>query len=296
MVSIDEAFIDIKGTERLFGPPLELAKRLKKDIRDILILPCSIGIARTKVIALIVCDRSKPDGLLMVKPEQEKNFLFPLSVDVLPGIGPKTLKTLKNLNINTVKEFFNAPSWILATAMGKNHNIIKSFISGGDYKILPGMKSISQETTLVEDTKNVDLITSVFFELLESLCQRLREIGLGTRLCTLKIRFSDFKTITRRIRLSTNTNSHQFIYTLCRDILQDMLKENKRVRLIGISFSGLEHNGFQSSFFNNEDRLNCFNSGLDKVRSKFGFNSILPAKKFAAKSSIPTQFHSQSFF
>ncbi|MEO0142267.1 MAG: DNA polymerase IV [candidate division WOR-3 bacterium] len=288
MSSIDEAFVDIRGTERLFGPPLELAKKLKQVLRDCLKLPCSIGIARTKVIAKVVCDHSKPDGLLMIKPEEERDFLFPLPVDVLPGIGPKTFEVLKNLNINTVGEFFNTPDWILETAIGKNCLAIKSFISGGDYKILQSMKSMSQETTLIEDTKNLELITSVFYELLESLCQRLRENGLGARVSTLKVRFSDFKTITRRIRLPSSTNAQQVIYKICLPVLKDILRENKRVRLIGISLSGFEYNGFQPSiFFKDENRLVRLNYALDRTRLKFGFNAILPAKKFSVKPGIP---------
>lgn len=285
IASIDEAFIDIKGTERLLGTPLELAEKLKQEIRNCLKLPCSIGIARTKVIAKIVCDRSKPDGLLMITPEQEKNFLFLLPVDVLLGIGPKTFEVLKNLNINTVGEFFSAPDWVLKTAMGKHYLAIKSFVSGGDYKILHGMKSMSQETTLIEDTKNLELITSVFYELLEYLCQRLRENGFGARLCTLKIRFSDFKTTTRRVRLPSSTNSQQVIYRICLPVLQNiLLKENKRVRLIGASLSLFEYNGHQPSiFFSNENRLNCFNYALDKARARFGFNSILPAKSLTIR-------------
>uniref|UniRef100_A0A7C6AH74 DNA polymerase IV n=1 Tax=candidate division WOR-3 bacterium TaxID=2052148 RepID=A0A7C6AH74_UNCW3 len=284
MASIDEAFVDIKGTERLFGPPVRLAERLKKEIRDILKLPCSIGIARKKVIAKIACDRSKPDGLVLVSPWQEKEFLFPLPVDVLPGIGPKTLETLKNLKINTVDEFFNTPDWILMIALGKTYKVIKSFIEGGDYRIIQTMKSVSQETTLVEDTNDKGLITSIFYQLIESLCQRLRELGLDSEVCTIKLRFSDFKTITRRVRLNPGTNSQQIIYELSLPALCDMLKENKRVRLIGASLSNLGYNGFQPSiFFQGEDRLNWFNSGIDKARLRFGFNALISANALAFK-------------
>ncbi len=278
MVSIDEAFVDIKGTERLFGQPLRLAQRLKKEIRESLKLPCSIGIARKKVIAKISCDQSKPDGLILINPGQEKEFLFPLSVDVLPGIGPKALEVLKNLKINTVGEFFNTPDWILMIALGKNYKVIKSFINGGDYKIIQTMKSVSQETTLIEDTKDKGLITSIFYQLVESLCQRLRESGLDSGVCTIKLRFSDFKTITRRVRLNPSTNSQQIIYELSLPALYDMLKENKRVRLIGVSLSKLGYNGLQNSIFYREyDRLKRFNYGIDRTRLKFGFNTILPA-------------------
>lgn len=279
MVSIDEAFIDVKGSERLFGPPLKLAQNLKQEIKNSLKLPCSIGIGRRRVIAKIACDLSKPDGLLVVEPEQEREFLFPLRVDVLPGVGPKTLEVLKNLNINTVGEFFNAPDWVLEIAVGKGYRVIKSFLSGGDYRILHGMKSMSQETTFKEDTKNLGLITTSFYGLLESLCQRLRENNLGARLCTIKMRFSDFKTITRRVKLSSGVNSQQSIYGICLPVIKDILKENKRVRLIGVSLSNFLYNGFQPSiFFKEENRLNRFNYGLDRVRVRFGLNSIFPAR------------------
>jgi len=289
MASIDEAFVDVKGTERLFGLPFNLASRIKRNINERLNLPCSIGIARTKPIAKIACDKSKPDGLLLINPDEERDFLFPLPVNALPGIGPKSLEILKNLNINTVGEFFNTPDWILSTALGSNYRIIKYLISGGDYKILHSMKSISQETTLTEDTKNLGLITSIFYHLVECVCQRLRGNGSDARVCTIKLRFSDFKTITRRVRLSPGTNSQQKVYEFCLPVLMEMLKENKRVRLIGISFSNFECNGFQPSIFlKEENRLARLNYALDRTRTKFGFYSVFPAKTLHFyKSQIP---------
>uniref|UniRef100_A0A7C4TGX4 DNA polymerase IV n=1 Tax=candidate division WOR-3 bacterium TaxID=2052148 RepID=A0A7C4TGX4_UNCW3 len=276
--SIDEAFIDIRGMSRLFGQPPVMAERLKNEIKNKLDLPCSIGIARTKVIAKIACDQSKPDGLILVNPGQEKDFLFPLPVDVLPGIGQKTLEILKNLKINTVGEFFNTPDWILMIALGKNYKVIKSFIEGGDYRTIQTMKSISQEKTLIEDTKDEGLITSIFYQLIESLCQRLRKSGLESKVCTIKLRFSDFKTISRRVRLNPGTNYQQIIYKASLPALYRMLKENKRVRLIGVSLSKLGDNGLQNSiFFKEYDRLRRFNYGIDRIRLKFGFNAILPA-------------------
>ncbi len=285
MASIDEAFVDIQGTEKLFGPPLHLAKQMKRAINDELHLPCSIGIARTKPIAKIVCDRSKPDGLLMVNPEEEIDFLFPLSVNSLPGVGVKSLEILKNLNINTVGEFFKAPDWLLTTALGNNYKTIKSFISGDDYKILHSMRSISQERTLIEDTKNPELLSSLLYQLIEGVCQRTRQSGFNARSATVKIRFSDFKTITRRVGLFPGTNAQQRIYEFCLPVLMEMLKENKRVRLIGIAVSNFEYDGFQPSiFFKEENKLNRLNYALDRTRTKFGFDTIFPAKTFTIKN------------
>ncbi|MGQ9701835.1 MAG: DNA polymerase IV [bacterium] len=292
MVSIDEAFVDIRGTERLFGPPINLAQEIKKDINETLNLPCSVGIARTKPIAKIACDESKPDGLLFVAPDDEKDFLSPLSVDVLPGIGPKTYEILKNLNITTVAQFFNAPDWILETALGSSYRAIKYFVSGGDYKILHSIKSISQETTLTEDTKNSELISAIFYNLVEYVCQRLRERNMNARLCTIKLRFSDFKTISRRVNLFPATNAQQKVYEFCLPVLMEMLKENKRVRLVGISFSELELSGLQSSiFFKEETRLIKLNYALDKTRMKFGNNAIFSAKTLILYKS---QLHNKS--
>lgn len=285
MVSIDEAFVDIRGTERLFGQPLVLARRLKEEIKEKLNLPSSTGIARTRVLSKIACDVSKPDGLLMIAPEEEKNFLSPLSVGLLPGIGPKRLEVLKNLNINTVGEFLNAPDFVLNTAMGKNYKAIKSLINGGDYRILHSMKSMTQEITLPEDTINFELITGIFYRLIESLCQRMRENGLGARILKIKLRFSDFKTITKMIRLPLLMNSHQKIYEYALPALREMLKEKKRVRLLGAGLSGFEYYGLQPSiFFVREDRLNRFNYALDKIRNRFGFNSVFPGKTLSIKT------------
>lgn len=285
MVSIDEAFVDIRGTERLFGPPIELAQRIKKEVNGLLNLPCSIGIARTKPIAKIACDESKPDGLLFINPDNEKDFLFPLPVNVLPGIGPKTYEILKNLNIITVAQFFNTPDWILNTALGNNCRTIKYFVRGGDYKILHSVKSMGRETTLTEDTKNLALITSVFYNLIEYVCQRLRKNGMNARMCTIKLRFSDFKTISHRVNLQVATNSQQKIYESCVPVLMEMLKENKRVRLIGISFSKFELSGLQASIFSKEEnRLIRLNYALDRARTKFGFYSVFPAKNFMLRN------------
>ncbi|MEO0160685.1 MAG: DNA polymerase IV [candidate division WOR-3 bacterium] len=289
--SIDEAFVDIRGTERLFGPPLVLAQQIKQKIKEFLRLPCSIGIARTKVIAKIACEQSKPGGLLIVNPEEERKFLFPLSVDVLPGIGPKSLVVLKNLNIHTVEDFFKTPDWILEVALGQGYRTIKSFLNGGDYRLLNTIKSMSHEVTFPEDTNDGELIRSVFYQLIEILCQRLRQNGLATLLCIIKLRFSDFKTVTRRVRLPTSTNSQQRIYKFCLPVLQGMMEENKRIRLIGVALTAFQYDRFQPSIFSlQEERLNRLNQALDKARLKFGFNSVLPAKNLAVKFN--TRVHS----
>ncbi len=281
MVSIDEAYINALGTRRLFGSPLELARKMKNEIKKTLNIPSSIGIARTRVFSKIACERSKPNGTLVVPKKDEIAFLTPLGVDVLPGIGPKNVAVLKNLNINTVQELIDTPDWIAETALGNYYKILKFFINGGDYQCTDTMKSISRETTLHEDTLNRNLIYALLYYLTERACSTLRKKKLLAKTLTVKTRFSDFKTISRRTRMPA-VNAQQIIFELGVRILEEILKEKKRIRLIGIALSGFEYDGLQSSMFMlKEERLNRLNGALDKVRNKFGFNSL-----FAGNTSV----------
>jgi DNA polymerase-4 len=283
MASIDEAYVNIKGTERLFGPPQILAGKLKTDIRKRLGIPVSIGIARTRVLSKIVCGESKPDGLLVLSPPEELNFLSPLAVNVLPGIGPKALGILKNLNINTIAELLSTSDWVLETALGNYHRIIKFILSGGDFESHDGIKSVSRETTLPEDTMNQELIYALLRYLVERGCSTLRKNGLTARTLTVKVRFSDFKTISRRTGISA-THASQTIFEHGAGLMKGLLNEKKRVRLIGIALAGLGYDGMQPSIFTaREERIDQFNHALDWVREKFGFNSLFPANAIVMK-------------
>ncbi|KPK64141.1 hypothetical protein AMJ83_03865 [candidate division WOR_3 bacterium SM23_42] len=286
MVSIDEAYINARGTQRLFGTPLELACTLRSNIKNILKIPSSVGIARTKVFSKIACEQSKPNGTLAVPVKDETKFLSPLNVGVLPGIGPKHVEILHNLNINTVEELIKTPDWIVETALGNYYKILKFFIHGGDYQSVDTMKSISRETTLHEDTINRELIYALLYYLTERACNTLRKKKRIAKTLTVKIRFSDFKTISRRTKIPAG-NAQQIIFKLGTRILEEMLKEKKRVRLIGIALSGLEKDGLQPSMFRlKEERLNRLNSALDRVRNKFGFNSLSAANSIILKRSF----------
>ena len=283
MASIDEAYVNIKGTRRLFGPPLALAQKLKTEVKTKLNIPVSIGIARTKVFSKIACDQSKPNGLLIIPPEKEIEFLLPLKINVLPGIGPKHMYILKNLNIKTIDQLLKTSDWVLNTALGNYAKIIKFFIYGGDFNSYDRMKSISRETTLPEDTINKELIYGLFLYLIERGCTTLREKRLRARTLTVKIRFSDFKTISKRTKMPSN-NAQQMIFEYGARILENLLQEKKRVRLIGIALSGLQHDGLQPFMFKvKEERLNQLNYALDKVRDKFGFDSLYPASTISLK-------------
>ena len=291
MVSIDEAYINTAGTQRLFGTPLELAHKMKTKIKEILNIPSSVGIARTRVFSKIACEQSKPNGTIAVSQKDEIPFLTPLGVHVLPGIGPKNVAVLKNLNINTVQELLKTPDWILETALGSYYKILKFFIQGGDYQCSDTMKSISRETTLHEDTLNRDLIYALLFYLTERACSTLRKKKLLARTVTVKTRFSDFKTISRRTKIPA-CNAQQIIFEFGAKILEESLKEKKRIRLIGIALSGFDYDGLQSSMFMlKEERLNRLNYALDKARNRFGFNALFAANTTVLKKHFKNSEH-----
>ena len=291
MVSIDEAYINARGTQRLFGTPLDVANKLKTDIKDTLNLPSSVGIARTRVFSKIACEQSKPDGTLAVPEEDEIEFIAPLGVSVLPGIGPKHIEILNNLNIQTVEELIKTPDWIVETALGNYYKILKFFIHGGDYQSADTMKSISRETTLHEDTMNRELIYALFYYLTERACNTLRKKKLLAKTLTVKMRFSDFKTISRRTKMPSG-NAQQIIFDLGIRIIQEMLKEKKRIRLVGIALSEFEHDGLQPSMFKlKEERFNRLNNALDGVRNKFGFNSLFAANTIILKKNFQDTKH-----
>jgi len=291
IVSIDEAYINARGTQRLFGTPLDVACKLKHDIKNILNIPSSVGIARTRVFSKIACEQSKPNGTLVVPKKNEIAFLSPLNVSVLPGIGPKHVEILNNLNIHTVEELIQTPDWIAETALGNYYKILKFFIHGGDYQSIDTMKSISRETTLHEDTMNRELIYALFYYLTERACRTLRKKRLLAKTLTVKIRFSDFKTISKRTKMPGGS-AQQIIFELGIRILQEMLKEKKRIRLIGIALSGFEHDGLQPSMFKlKEERINRLNSALDNVRNKFGFNSLFAANTIILKRNFEDTKH-----
>jgi DNA polymerase-4 len=283
MASIDEAYLDIHGTERLLGQPMDLARKLKNEVREKLHLPLSIGVARTKVFSKIACDRSKPDGLLMITEDNEIPFLSPLPVRVLPGIGPKHMDVLNNLNIRTVEELLAAPEWVISTALGNYAKVLQFLLRGGDFSSHDHTKSISRETTLAEDTLDRELVYALFLHLVERGCSTLREKKLLAKTLTVKMRYSDFKTVSKRTMIPA-VNAQQIIFERGIPVLNSLLAEKKRVRLIGIALSNLHHDGLQPSLFAVQiNRLNRVNAALDNVRGKFGFSSLSPAQVFAIK-------------
>src|SRR6202166_839077 len=200
MASIDEAYLDLSGTARLHGPPLAAAHALLREIRERTQLPCSGGLARTRLVAKVASDQAKPRGLLWVPAGAEARFLAPLGVRRIPGIGRVTEAALRKLQIERVEQLAAAQQEKLETIFGQWGTALYRKARGGDsYEFLIDAepKSISQNHTFGEDTDDTAALSSMLSHLSQKACKRLREAGLAARTFTLTLRYTGFDTYTR---------------------------------------------------------------------------------------------------
>ena len=240
-VSIDEAYLDITGCERLHGKPEEMAHGIKKRIRDTVGLPCSIGIAPTKFLAKIASDLDKPDGLYIIRPEDVVAFIDGLPIRKVPGVGKMMHQQLDQMGIKTLGEVRKYSDQTLTKKLGRYGQRLIDLSGNVDKsKVTPShtAKSVSSETTLAENTADKALLKGHLLRRAESVARQLRKSGQRARTVTLKVKHSDFRQVTRRTSLSDPTQSSKAIYDAAVDLL-DRYAIKKHVRLIGVGTSGL---------------------------------------------------------
>jgi len=271
--SIDEFFIDVKGSHLLFGSSLSIAQNIKNDIKKKLNLTCSIGISFNKLLAKIASDLNKPDGITIINKKNVSQILDPLPVKKIPGIGPKTEKILQLKNINTIKDLKNLSLLSLKKTFGANGLYLYNAARGiGETKLSLShkIKSISNEVTLEFDTMDKDIIKNVLLILSDKVGSRLKEDGLKGRTIKIKIKYYDFKTITKQLTLSKFTNLNEEIYKHSIELIQDLL--TRPIRLIGIGISNL---------IKGEEQLNLFKTKATETKKyKFEQSLTLINKKF----------------
>src|SRR5215471_6816351 len=245
MASVDEAYMDITGTERLHGPPLRAAHLLHERVKQATNLNCSIGIAAARMVAKIASDQAKPNGVLWVIPGLEPEFLAPLDVRKVPGVGKVTEKNLHALGIRKVGDLARLDEGFLAERFGKWGLALagksRGEDAGGWYDTEigedAGPKSISHEHTFNEDTADLDLIESTLARLSEMVGRRLREHNLEARTLQLKLRYSDFSTYTRAHTIGRPTQLDTELFAEIRDLFHANWKPGAAVRLLGVNAS-----------------------------------------------------------
>ena len=279
MVSIDEAYLDLAGTERLHGPPLATADKLLRTITRETSLPCSGGLATTRLVAKVASDQAKPHGLIWVPPGSEERFLARLPVRKIPGIGEVTERALRALSIETVAQIAAVPQEKLEQIFGQWGTALYRKSRGGDsyeFVIDAEPKSISHNHTFGEDTDDLEELSSMLSHLSQKACKRLREAGLAARTLTLTIRYAGFETHTRSKSLGVPVHLDSDIFAVFQQLFRTHRDVKRKVRLLGVCLAGLTHGGEQLDLLEAERRAKQENltSAADRLRDRFGFGKL----------------------
>jgi DNA polymerase-4 len=279
MVSIDEAYLDLTGTERLHGPPFAAADKLLRLITRTTALPCSGGLAATRLVAKVASEQAKPRGLLWVAPGSEARFLAPLPVRKIPGIGEVTERALRALGLETVGQLADVPQEKLDKIFGQWGTALYRKARGGDsyeFVIDAEPKSISHNHTFGEDTNDTEALVTMLSHLSQKACKRLRESGLATRTLTLTIRYAGFDTYTRSKTLPEPTLLDADIYSAFQNLFHEHRNTKRKIRLLGVSLSGFSHGAQQLDLLEAERRarLEKLTRAADILRDRFGFDSV----------------------
>jgi DNA polymerase-4 len=292
MVSIDEAYVDMTGTERLLGPPMGAAHALHVAMKTATQLNCSIGIGTSRLVAKICSDQAKPNGVLWIMPGREAEFLAPLDVRKIPGVGKVMEKRLQDQGIHKVSDLASRdPGWLeqnfgaLGIALsGKAHGLDAGAWFDGDIGEADGPRSISHEHTFSRDTADAQQLESTLARLSEMVCRRLREQKLHARTLQLKLRDSGFHTITRAHTLNEPTAIDSVVFATIRALFRANWK-GEAIRLLGVHAAHFEDESEQIGLVGQgpHDKWNQALSAADRLREKYGENAVSLATGMKAR-------------
>lgn len=284
-LSLDEAFLDVSGSESLFGTAEQIARRVKQEIERETALVASVGVAPNKFLAKIASDLQKPDGLVIVPPERVQDFLDPLPVGRLWGVGKVTGRVLDRLGIRTIGQLRRLARETLREQFGAQGVHFWKLARGiDDRSVVPDRqaKSISHETTFAADISDTDTLRAWLLDLTEQVAQRLRRRKQKGRTVHLKVRFADFRTITRSRTLAHGTDATHDLWQAASELLSDALAEDHLgVRLLGAGVSGFTgERPRQPTLFEEEQgdeahaKQRQLDAVTDAIREKFGSSAL----------------------
>ena len=274
-LSLDEAFLDVSGSVKLFGSAAEIARKIKTDIKQELNLIVSAGVAPNKFVAKIASDIEKPDGFVVVEENEMQRFLDPLSIKRIWGVGKKTEVLLNNYGITTIKDIRHQSSRWMVDRFGKQGDHIYRLANGQDKRDVISdarAKSISSENTFIEDISNKDTLLAYLSHLTEQVTARLREKKRKGKTVNIKIRFHDFTTIVRSKTLSQSSYQTEQIWQVVKRLFADALPAGKvAIRLLGVGVSGFtEETASQGDLFSENAKYNELDEVSDEINQRFG--------------------------
>ena len=280
-LSIDEAFLDVRGLKRLSGSPSEIATRLRRDVRERVGLPITVGVARTKFLAKVASGVAKPDGLLVVAAERELEFLHPLPIERLWGVGVVTSDRLRRLGITTVGQVAKMSEGVLVTILGRaSGRHLYALAHNRDPRPVqarPRRRSIGSQCALGRRRRSLDEVDAILLSLVDRVTRRMRAAHRIGRTVVLRLRFDDFSRATRSFTMTRATAETQVIADTARGLLAAAVPmiERRGLTLVGVAVGNLENDRpVQLTFPFDADDSAALDAAVDEIRNRFGLAAI----------------------
>ena len=290
-LSVDEAFLDISGAQKLMGTPSQIGEVIRARVSDEQGITCSVGVASTMFVAKLATNFAKPDGLHVVPADKVIEFLHPLPIGALWGVGEKTAEQLSRLGLVNVSDIANTPVKTLARVVGQaaaEHLYELSW--GRDPRtVTPNQaeKSIGAERTFESDIDDPEEILAQILDLSNKVAKRLRAANYFSRTITIKVRFADFTSVTRSKSLPSSTDLATDIYATSKSLFEAMHLQRARIRLVGVRATGLvptSESSVQLEFSNRDSGWREAEEAMDQVSLKFGNSAVKPARLIKPES------------
>lgn len=287
-ISLDEAFLDLTGSQKLFGPAEKIGMEIKRLIREELQLTASVGLSYNKFLAKLASDMDKPDGFYRILPEELEEKVWPLSIRRMMGVGGKTSQMLEQMGVTSIGQLAKMNAGLLEHLLGKQGVVMHQVANGiDDRKVEPvrESKSVGRETTFPQDISEQYLLETILFTLADDVCHTLRISGLKGKTVSIKIRYPDFRSITRAVTLEQYTSSFEPVFAAVQDLMQHNYKDGTAVRLIGVTVSNLKKDDQiveQQDLFQDtaaQNKQNELNKVMDRINGKYGGNTVHRARK-----------------
>ena len=291
-ISLDEAFLDVTGARKLLGTGREIAVEIRRQVEASEGITCSVGIAPSKFIAKLASGHCKPNGILEIPADRILNFLHPLPVNAIWGVGPKTAETLERLGLRTVADIANLPRATLIRALGQASGAsLYELAWGRDYRdVTPNEpdKSISAAETFAQDIDDPEEILQEFLRLTEKAAARLRENGYYAKTISIKVRFADFSTISRSKTLPLPIDSTHDIYEIAKTLYLALNLGRARLRLVGISLDNLSEAAPEQLLLGAREKgWREADTAIDRAKLRFGGGSVRPGRLIRKSSADP---------
>jgi DNA polymerase IV len=288
-LSLDEAFLDVAGAQRRLGSPAQIGAALRAQVYDEQRLPCSVGVAASKFVAKLASTNAKPDGLLVVPADQVIEFLHPLPVGALWGVGERTEEQLQNLGLRTVADVAHTPLATLQRALGNaaGEHLFELSWGRDPRTVTPNEpeRSIGNEETFATDIDDPEIIRAELLRLSEKVAARCRRAEVVGRTVTIKVRFADFTTITRARTLNQHTDVGREIYATAVSLFDALHLQRARLRLVGVRLTGLADVATRSEQLMigaPEQGWREAEQAVDRATARFGPDAVRPARLIAS--------------